>query len=226
MYLVHLTRHSEVDVPRVGAVVVLGLVDLAVQVDILLLLLRSTLRLLLLCLRLLLRLTQLCERALLDGRRHGRVVVAPPGVGHGVAVLDIAELRDGCALRLLAQLAVDSEPSTVLYPPEAAWEDEGIDEAAEVNRQKMAVLAIHVPDDTRQLIEDEILYREGQSLSLAEGDPVLKRRMIAQMRLLMASAAPPHPDDAALEDLLAGFMRHHAAAVRAQPLQTRLCCGQ
>lgn len=67
----------------------------------------------------------------------------------------------------------------------------------------------HTPgDDERaqilvQLIEDEILYREGQSLSLAEGDPVLKRRMIAQMRLLMASAAPPHPDDAALEDLLA-----------------------
>jgi len=54
-----------------------------------------------------------------------------------------------------------------------------------------------------QLIDEEVLYREGQSLSLAEGDPVLRRRMIAQMRLLMASTAPPHPGDAELAAVLA-----------------------
>ena len=54
-----------------------------------------------------------------------------------------------------------------------------------------------------QLIDEEVLYREGQALSLAEGDPVLRRRLIAQMRLLMASAAPRHPSEAELEAMLA-----------------------
>ena len=82
--------------------------------------------------------------------------VGPDGT-HGVAVLDIAELRDGRALRLIAQLAVDSEPSTVLYPPEAAWEDEGIDEAAEVAAREAgardalarALIAMWLPSNPR-----------------------------------------------------------------------------
>ncbi|MFT5682887.1 MAG: peptidyl-prolyl cis-trans isomerase C [Myxococcota bacterium] len=54
-----------------------------------------------------------------------------------------------------------------------------------------------------QLIEEELLYREGQALALAEGDVVLRRRLITRMRLLLASTASPTPTDADLAALLA-----------------------
>ena len=54
-----------------------------------------------------------------------------------------------------------------------------------------------------QLVEEEILVREGQALSLSEGDAVLRRRLITRMRLLLASTAPPLPTDDDLAALLA-----------------------
>jgi hypothetical protein len=53
------------------------------------------------------------------------------------------------------------------------------------------------------LIEEEVLVAEGAALSLAEGDEVLRRRLIARMRLLLASTAPAQPDDDDLAALLA-----------------------
>ena len=65
-----------------------------------------------------------------------------------------------------------------------------------------------------QLIEEEVLYREGQALSLAEGDAVLRRRVITKMRLLMASTATPQPTDAELAALLAAQPGRYALPAR------------
>ena len=53
------------------------------------------------------------------------------------------------------------------------------------------------------MVEEEILYREGRSLSLEAGDPILRRRVVARMRLLMAATAPAEPTDDDLRALLA-----------------------
>lgn len=63
-----------------------------------------------------------------------------------------------------------------------------------------------------QLVEDEILVREGQALSLADGDAVLRRRLITRMRLLLASTAPPLPTDDELAVLLAAHPERYTRA--------------
>ena len=65
-----------------------------------------------------------------------------------------------------------------------------------------------------QLIEEEVLYREGQALSLAEGDAVLRRRVITKMRLLMASTATPQPTDAELAAAIGDVERRIAKLER------------
>ena len=63
-----------------------------------------------------------------------------------------------------------------------------------------------------QLVEEEILVREGQALSLSEGDAVLRRRLITRMRLLLASTAPPLPTDDDLAALLAAHPERYTRA--------------
>jgi parvulin-like peptidyl-prolyl isomerase len=49
------------------------------------------------------------------------------------------------------------------------------------------------PEERRQLVRDaalqEVLYREGQALSLAEADPLIRQRIVQQMRLVVMEEA-------------------------------------
>lgn len=67
----------------------------------------------------------------------------------------------------------------------------------------------------RQHIRDEVLYREGLTAGLGDGDEVIRRRIIQKMGFLIESETP-EPD----QEALAGYFRAHADRWRSPPRLT------
>ncbi|MAQ16770.1 MAG: hypothetical protein CMN30_18505 [Sandaracinus sp.] len=69
------------------------------------------------------------------------------------------------------------------------------------------------PEDPDQLVDDwvreEVLLREALRLGLERDDPIVRRRLVQKMELLLAAAAEPAPPDDAT---LAAYLAEHADA--------------
>lgn len=61
-------------------------------------------------------------------------------------------------------------------------------------------------------VAEEILYREGRALGLDKGDPIVRRRVVGKMRLLVEELEPaPEPTDADIDGWLAEHPDRYAA---------------
>lgn len=72
------------------------------------------------------------------------------------------------------------------------------------------------PAERQQLVDDyvreEALYREALALGLAEGDYVMRRRLVQKMEFLLGSGPDIEPDDAMLRQYLADHAAVYAVA--------------
>jgi hypothetical protein len=91
------------------------------------------------------------------------------------------------------------------------------------DRESFAALLEAMPDSGRKaLVRDaalqEALYREGTALDLATADPLIRQRVVQQMRVLVAEEAAAGVDVS--EDEVAAFYREHLDDYRVAPLAT------
>ena len=84
-----------------------------------------------------------------------------------------------------------------------------------VTQHDRAPTAQELEDRVWRLVDEEILFREGVALGMADGDPIVRRRVLQKMGFVEeAIATPDEPTDRELEGLLAANPGRYEVAAR------------